>query len=249
MEKENFEVIEQKLKRLAGIKPNPNWQSGLRSALLVKASQQTKPKHSFALIMKLAGATAFIFVLLVSGTVIYAQSSLPGDILYPVKRSYENIKLAFASKEGKFSEQQKLADKRIDELKEVVLVRNEKASDSAIKEVKASVQQIKAQVTQVRKEYQNLKDAGEDTTLVKESLFSLVPVLEEKQDNLSEIEDTLPKPKQPQIQQISDTLNNLQQQIEEDLNPMPEDKSIENTIQGIDNQIKEPLDPGLSTNP
>ena len=132
MENEDFEKIEKQLKTLANLTPNLQWRSSLRSSLLATAATKRSPKPSFALVMKFAGATVFILVFLVSGTVIYAQNSLPGDPLYPIKRTYENIALAFTSEEDKFEKKQNLADKRIEELKEVVLERNEKSSDFAI---------------------------------------------------------------------------------------------------------------------
>ncbi|HEX7456166.1 MAG TPA: DUF5667 domain-containing protein [Candidatus Nanoarchaeia archaeon] len=246
MENENFEQIEQKLKHLAAIKPNQNWAANLKSALLTKATETKKPSLSYSLVLKLAAATAFILVFLVSGTIIYAQNSLPGDILYPIKRGYENIRLVFTNEENRFNEQQKLAEKRIDELKKVVLERNEKSSDFAIKEVRSSVQEIKDEVNVARKEYYSLKEAGKDTTTVEKSLSSLVPVLEEKQNDLNQIEDALSEPKQPQIRQLKDTLGDLQQKIENDLNLTPKDESV---IQGVDDQPEETQKTQPSINP
>jgi len=249
MENENFEKIENRLRTFAHITPNLHWRTGLRSILLTVAAARKKPASSFALVMKLAGAGTFISVFLVSGTIIYAQNSLPGDFLYPIKRGYENFRLTLAGKEGKFDEQQRLADKRINELKKVVLQQNENSSDFAIKEVQSSVNQIKARVSTIRKEYQSLKLSGQDTTSVQRTLESIVPVLEENQSNLAEVADALPKPKQLQVEAISDTLRNLQQQIKEDLNPIPEGETIKDTTQGVTNQPKEPVTSTQQVNP
>ncbi|OGY22751.1 MAG: hypothetical protein A2172_05270 [Candidatus Woykebacteria bacterium RBG_13_40_15] len=249
MENENFAKIEDRLKTLANITPSAPWRTGLRSILLTATASRKKPSSSFALVMKLAGAGAFISVFLVSGTVIYAQNSLPGDLLYPVKKGYENIRLALTSEEDKFDEKQKLADKRIEELKKVVTERNQRSSDFAIKEVRSSVQEITEGVAAARKEYQSLKEAGKDTTTIEKSLSSLVPVLEGKQQDLTQIENALPEPQQPQIKQIRDALGDLQQKIENDLNLPPESENIENTTQGVINQPEEPQTSTQQVNP
>lgn len=100
------ELIEQ-LKQLQEIKPNKNWANWLLSNILTKSQQDIVIKPRVKLVFfsfihqyqkALVSAT---FVVLFISTFAFAQTTLPGNPLYPVKTLTQNAKIALASKDYK----------------------------------------------------------------------------------------------------------------------------------------------------
>jgi len=60
-----------------------------------------------------------VFVVSMVGTFFYAQSSLPGDPLYAVKRTTEGVQTAFVSPDGRAQLEIEFADRRMEEIKAV----------------------------------------------------------------------------------------------------------------------------------
>src|SRR3990172_6061690 len=77
----------------------------------------TKEKQSFVWPRLFAPAIAFVLILAVLGTgsVVFAQKSLPGDVLYPVKRLSENVAVSL-----KPELEQEIIIRRSQEVKDLV---------------------------------------------------------------------------------------------------------------------------------
>jgi hypothetical protein len=92
------------------------------SAPKVKTSGQILRPSFWTTVAK--AAAGFILVMLVAGlaTVPASANSLPGDVLYPVKRGYENVQLAFIqSPQSQAEIHLAQAQTRMDELQRLVL--------------------------------------------------------------------------------------------------------------------------------
>src|SRR3972149_2917863 len=89
---------------------------GVKEQFLVKLLG-TRKKESFVWPRLFAPAVAFVLILLVlaSGSVALAQKSLPGDVLYPIKRLSENIAVSL-----KPSLEQGIVVRRSQEVKDLV---------------------------------------------------------------------------------------------------------------------------------
>ncbi len=134
-----------KIKLLKSIQPSREWSIQTRDILLsqIRAQGQakmTKPslvagafaytsstfstvyQYSIGLLFErplaLAG-TLSVFVVSIVGTFFYAQTSMPGDALYSMKRTTEGFQTAFVSPDDRPQFEIELADRRIGEIQTV----------------------------------------------------------------------------------------------------------------------------------
>lgn len=126
-------ALAQRLRRIAdGVRPRPDFQSSLRTSLLMEASTALvpdpsrpapAPERTVRLVprRRMAAASAVIATALGLGGVTSASAStIPGDTLYPVKRAAERVELAFhrdLADRGAFKLE--LAERRLDEAREL----------------------------------------------------------------------------------------------------------------------------------
>ena len=100
------ELIEQ-LKQLQEVKPNEDWAHWLLSNILIKSHQEImiKPRVklvSFSFIYQYQKAlVSAAFVVLFISTFAFAQTTLPGNSLYPVKTLIQNARIALTPKDYK----------------------------------------------------------------------------------------------------------------------------------------------------
>ncbi len=128
-------AVTNKIRLLKHITPNPCWLKSQRNVLLLKIESFESGKKSR---FSWNGLPGFIFPklslkpVLVSLLVLYlifgsglsiiqaAKSSLPGDLLYPVKIAIENVKIRIASQEVKSQLQAELVGARTQELSRII---------------------------------------------------------------------------------------------------------------------------------
>jgi len=95
----------------------------LRGRLMSEATVVLAPRpswFSFPAILRPAFAAAAILVLVLAGATSAAASSLPGDALYVVKRTSEDVQVALTFDEvARMELLARLADRRLDELAEI----------------------------------------------------------------------------------------------------------------------------------
>lgn len=204
----NSEVIK-KIGLLKAVKPQPSWSSQTRSLLLTQIAAQgvssakrtpflgatraygftalaeayaatlgvliSRPRNAFFT----SAATLGVAVL----AVVLAQSSLPGQPLYQVKQTSEDIHVAFTPPDDRSALELSLIDRKIKEL-EAVSQEEVKATDPAI--VDALVQDVSKKFENVQKNLASSR-AKEDpkkavgiASLVKEKSHDYRRVLAEK---------------------------------------------------------------------
>lgn len=230
MENKEAVTIEQNLQLLRSLKPDPYWQGSLKSLLLKKNAGGKRSSWFLTFRWQVSIALALLLVFLTGGTSVFAQGSVPGDLLYPVKRGMEDFRLVFAGSEDRFIIQQELAEKRIAELKEITLSHRYQATQPAITEVEASVSKFSQGLAVISTKYQTLKEGGKNTAPIKETLEQLVPTIEKKQAELEQIEESLPEPARAKVGEIRNSLEDLATQVRDSLEMTEEPKSTtENT--------------------
>jgi hypothetical protein len=75
--------------------------------------------------LRYAAVVALVIALAVTGLTSASASSLPGDRLYPVKRTVEDVRLALSSRNSQASLHVDFAQRRINEFEELLLKRRE----------------------------------------------------------------------------------------------------------------------------
>ena len=224
MENKAAATIEQNLRLLRQLGPDPYWQDSLRSALLKQATTVKRDRWSITFRWGTTIVLSLLIAFLAGGTAVFSQGSVPGDLLYPAKRGLEDFRLVFASSEDKFVIQQQLADRRIAELKIVALEHRYEATTPAVQEVEVSIAKVSQKVSIMAARYQVLKQSGEDATSIKESLEQTVPAIEQKQTELEQIEDSLPEPSRVKVVEIRYSLEALATQVRNSLEIIEEPK-------------------------
>ncbi len=226
MATENFGKIEKKLRLMRQISPNQTWKQDSKT-LLLSHFEQKQPVHVGY--WRVAFAGLLLLLLVSSLTTIAAANSLPGELLYPIKRGYERAKLTFNRNE-ELSVHKTLVDKRVEELVRVVETNNQRSSQ-AIAEVENSVSDINKTVQHQRSKLQTLQQTGQESSEIKENLANLVPTIEQKQSQLSQIETALPQASQDKVTTIINLLENLKTTINATVDP---------EVKGIEDPIPEP---------
>jgi len=131
------------IRELRQIKPNKDWVSLTKSQIL--GEDQGVRGGLWGLLInywyKPALATVLtVFVLF--GLFGISQNSLPGDLLYPIKKITEKSQAVFVSEEEKPKVQLELANKRVEELNKIAQANQVQKLAPAIKEVQTSVSQV-----------------------------------------------------------------------------------------------------------
>jgi len=135
-----------KLKELQQVKPNKDWVILVKSQILADA-KPVKNESIFGVLKflpsliyqrKLAYAFATLMFIMV-GMFGFAQYTMPGDMLFSVKKMTEQGQTAFVSKENQLKNDLEIASRRLDDLTQVVKDNKTQNIAPAIKEFQASI--------------------------------------------------------------------------------------------------------------
>jgi len=138
-----------KLKELRQIKPSQDWAFLAKEQILGGEEKYQNPLSVVLSIFQVifakpayaVMAVVFVFVGLF-GTFTFAQNSLPGDMLFSIKKISEKAQITFASEEELPRIQMELVSKRLEELTKVAKENRIKNLPSAINETKASISEV-----------------------------------------------------------------------------------------------------------
>lgn len=116
---------------------------------------------------RLAFATLLFLGILFSTAFTFAQSALPGDFLYPVKRVVEKAQSVFVSTEDKPTAQLELVNKRLEELTQI-------AQSNQAQKLAPAINEFQASASQAAKDLKRTKDTKKITKEVVEETKKLV---------------------------------------------------------------------------
>lgn len=198
------------LKHLKEINANEAWKEETRNFLLSeiantpKVKQETQPffekllQPNWQLIMRPVG-TMLITLAVVGGsvaTVRASRGSLPGDVLYPIKRNVENVTISFTfDKTEKIRKKVELVGKRIEELNTIAAKDIEAPQKS--EKIQRAVEEIKKDSTKVDEQLQEILEIGEanegnqDSDVINE-VKKLAVQGDAYEKTLNDISDNLP---------------------------------------------------------
>jgi len=132
-----------KIRQLRQIKPRKDWVILAKGQIFGEEKVRLSWIESLRLIFQskpvLAGALA-IFILF--GVFSAAQSSLPGDLIYPVKKITEKARAVFVSETDKPKVDLELANKRLEEISKIASQNQVKKLAPAIEEYQKSVKKV-----------------------------------------------------------------------------------------------------------
>lgn len=156
-----------KLKELQQIKPRKDWVILVKNQILAEPKQAQK-KQTFgilsflpALIYQKKLAYAFACLLFVIVEMFgFAQYTVPGDILFSVKKLTEQSQTAFVSQENQLKNNFEIASRRLDDLTQVVKDNRMQNIAPAIREFQASISEATKNLIDSigQKDLQTIKD-------------------------------------------------------------------------------------------
>ena len=191
-----------KVKKLEQIQPSQEWLDSTRHNLVVQIDfeQKADSKAEFGFFdwLKQAQSVALVTCLLlifIAGpwlTIKASQPSLPGELLYSVKKATEDIQATVTSKESKAQLQVEFAGRRLEELAKITgdsFTSEEK--DEKLKEVfnelKHNLAGASVYATEISEE--NAIAVAEKTKKIKENLDKTKEEISlDTQDDLAEVE-------------------------------------------------------------
>ena len=171
----------------------------LRGRLMSEAAAVLAPRpswFSFPAILRPAFAAAAILVLVLAGATSAAASSLPGDALYVVKRTSEDVQVALTFDEvARMELLARLADRRLDELAEIAKQRPSSAP-TATQEYADAVERFANALDDVR---------NADSEDKRNAAQALAEAAREKHKAvLDAVKDQLPEVDQSDVQKVID---------------------------------------------
>lgn len=193
MKKKN---IIQQVTLLKKIEPRKSWADDARSCLLSQITAQEEPviiqkasfERSFAGVQDGLVLVERFFVraffsrrvgsivtlsLLVAGTAaasIFSQNSLPGDPLYAVKKTQENVRVAVTSQQDRPSLELEFVDERLRELEQVAY--QESSNEKKGEKTKELVQNVSERVARVSNGLSTIKESSKSERIA--SVTSLI---------------------------------------------------------------------------
>ena len=137
-----------KIKTLKQIKPQKDWVILSKNRILEQETDKAQTFVSFFPFFKPALATLTVFAIFF-GLFGFAQTSVPGEFLYPMKRMAERSQSIFVPEQNKLQNSLKLADKRLEELTRIVESNQVKNLPQAINEVQTSVSEAARNISKI----------------------------------------------------------------------------------------------------
>ncbi len=139
-----------KIRELRQIQPRKDWVSLTKSQILGEEPiYRDRVSVSFFPFWKPALVTVMAFGILF-GVFSFAQNSLPGDILYSIKKLTEKSQAFFVSKEELPKYNLEIANKRLDELTEIAQTNQVKKLAPAISEFQANMSEAAKSLAKVK---------------------------------------------------------------------------------------------------
>lgn len=132
-----------KLQELRQIKPKKDWAISAKTQILGETP-------GFTLFSYFNPALAgLISVFILVGLFGFAQNSLPGDILYPIKKITEKSRAVFVSEEDQPQADLELANKRLEELTKIAETNQVKKLAPAINEFQANISEAAKNLSKI----------------------------------------------------------------------------------------------------
>ncbi|MFC1630103.1 DUF5667 domain-containing protein [Patescibacteria group bacterium] len=190
-----------KIQLLKQIRPRQDWVLLTKKELFkeeipsleIPLKQRTGIFPRIFLNYRFAIATLVMVGVLSTGAVNLAQTSLPGDTLYPVKRITEKSRAVFVSESEKPKAQLALANKRLDELTKIAETNQDQKITPAIIELQASLVQA---AEGLKKPSKLTKEIVEETQKLEEKkgkIEALGVVVEDNEEFTNTLKDIVEK--------------------------------------------------------
>jgi hypothetical protein len=221
-----------KIKELRQIKPRKDWVSLTKSQILGSPAQISekfmagKEPVGFTFFPYLKPAFAgLITVFLFIGLIGFAQNSLPGDFLYPVKKISERGRAVFVSSEEKPAFQLKLANERLEDL-----------TKASAKNLAPTIIEFQANISEAAKNLTKIDATTSDPVVMKK----IVEETRKLEENKQKVESLGVVVEGKETEELGNALAQMVDSLIEDL----ESRTLTEEQETILSQVKELFEKG-----
>lgn len=163
------------IRRLRQIKPNKDWVVLTKNQILGQEEKYSNFVSIFRVLFSKPAYASLVFVFLLFGFFAISQNSLPGEILYPIKKITEKTQAVFVSENDKPKYTLEIASKRLEELNQI-------AQKNEVKKIAPAIQEFQA----------NLSRAAENLSKTKNSdVLEIVSEIKRIKETKENIESSL----------------------------------------------------------
>ena len=172
-EKELF----RQFKELRETKPRKDWVV-LTKERILNQPMETEPKTGFVFwLPRLAFAPIVAVLLIAAGLFGFAQNTVPGDFLFPVKKITESAQVGFSSEVDKPKVHLQFANKRLEELSKIAEANQVKKLGPAIEAFQSSIDQATKGLAEM-----DINVTSSDPLVIKEIVEESQKLEEKKQE-------------------------------------------------------------------
>lgn len=139
-----------KIRELRQIQPSKDWVSLTKSQILGKEDKYNNLISVFQILFSKPAYAGLVVVFVLFGLFGFSQNSLPGDLLYPIKKITEKSQAVFVSEEELPKYNLEIANKRLDELNEIAQTNQVKKLAPAISEFQANISEAAKSLAKVK---------------------------------------------------------------------------------------------------
>jgi hypothetical protein len=151
-----------KIRELRQIKPRKDWVLFTKSQILPQEQPVFTP---FFIFKPVFAGVLFVFILF--GLLGTSQNSLPGDLLYPIKKITEKARVVFVSETEKPKANLELANKRLEEINQIAQNNEVRKLVPAINEFQASILKVTENLTALKGA--DIKEIAKETQKLEEN--------------------------------------------------------------------------------
>jgi len=139
-----------KIRELRQIQPSKDWVSLTKSQILGKEDKYNNLISVFQILFSKPAYAGLVVVFVLFGLFGFSQNSLPGDLLYPIKKITERSQAVFVSEEELPKYNLEIANKRLDELNEIAQTNQVKKLAPAISEFQGNISEAAKSLAKVK---------------------------------------------------------------------------------------------------
>ena len=200
-----------KIRELRQIQPSKDWVSLTKSQILGKEDKYNNLISVFQILFSKPAYAGLVVVFVLFGLFGFSQNSLPGDLLYPIKKITERSQAVFVSEEELPKYNLEIANKRLEELNEIAQTNQVKKLAPAISEFQANISEAAKSLAKVKG--QDVEKIVAQTKKLEENKKKVENVLATKIET-EEYDDALAQLVESQIKDLEErTLTEEQMKI------------------------------------
>jgi len=200
-----------KIRELRQIQPSKDWVSLTKSQILGKEDKYNNLISVFQILFSKPAYAGLVVVFVLFGLFGFSQNSLPGDLLYPIKKITERSQAVFVSEEELPKYNLEIANKRLEELNEIAQTNQVKKLAPAISEFQANISEAAKSLAKVKS--QDVEKIVAQTKKLEENKKKVENVLATKIET-EEYDDALAQLVESQIKDLEErTLTEEQMKI------------------------------------